>query len=483
MPVLATDGSRSTAQAAPPGMRSDASDRHGRARFDFLVETSRLLAASPDFRATITDAAALALPLLGTWCVVDFVEQDGTLRREDVLHEDAGLQRMAREFYRDRPPGLGDALAALRLVGEPGDRTATATPIAADALAGITDPEELALMRALGARAFLVVRLRTGGRDAGTLTFVADADRSWDDADLLLAEDLGRRCAVAIDNARLLDLAQRARLAERRAIALHEATERARLHAESANRSKASFLTTVSHEIRTPLHAILGFVGLLQDELGGPLSEVQRHYVTRIGNASGSLLRLVDEVLTLSSVEAGHAPVRRDDVDLSAILLDVVALLDPLLGARRIALMVDVPAHPMRFPMDAGKFRQIVINLASNAMKFTAAGEVCLALREDADGIELRVRDTGEGVSESDAEHIFDAFAQGSAPAHLVARGSGLGLAITRQLARLMGGDVRLERPNGPGSSFVVRLPRVPLAATTTAGLHERRARPRADTD
>ena len=440
----------------------------GRTRFAFLAETSRCLAESLDFQTTLATAAGLALPQFGTWCMVDIVEPDETICRAAVIHPDPVRQQQARDYYRDHPPARDDAIGASRVIrSQHSEFEAIAE---ANVLDRVTDRDHRDLLEQLGAQSLLIVPMRARGRTLGAITFVSDSQRSYDDADLLLAEDLGRRCAMAIDNARLYGAAEQARhaaqaaqedasFAAQRANALRQLAEDARQEAEGASRAKATFLTTMSHEFRTPLSAILGYVGLLNDELAGPLTTVQRSYLRRVGNASGNLLRLIEEVLTLSQVHAGRGQVQLAEVDLSAVVRDVGELLLPLVGAKRLELVVDLPELPIMFATDAAKFRQIAINLAGNAVKFTAAGEVRLSLRREEGAVVFRVRDTGEGIRAEDVERLFESFWQASPPTAARGRGTGLGLAISRQLARLLGGDVSVETAAGQGSTFTVRLP------------------------
>lgn len=385
-----------------------------------------------------------------------------------VVHPDAEKQRIAREFYGTHPPARDDPIGAPRVIRTHHSEFA---PVAEEnALDGIADAAHRSLLRRLGAQSFLTVPMRARGRMLGAITFVSDDQRLYDDADLLLAEDLGRRCAMAVDNARLYRLAgdaqraaedvrETATFAAQRANALREIAECARQEAETANRAKASFLTTMSHEFRTPLGAILGFVGLLSDELAGPLTPLQREYLRRIGNASGNLLRLIEEVLTLSQVNAGHGTMFVEEVDLGAVAREVAELFLPLVGEKKLSLVVDVPDAPLVFSTDRAKFRQIAINLLANAVKFTPTGEVRLSVEEDSRGVVLRVRDTGEGIAAEDVERLFESFTQAGPARRTQTRGTGLGLAITRQLARLMHGEVSVESAPGLGSTFTVRLP------------------------
>lgn len=467
----------------PTDLANDAerSNDGERTRFAFLAETSRCLADSLDFETTLATAAGLALPHFGAWCMVDVVEPDGSIARVAVIHPDAEKQRLARDFYAEHPPHRTDPIGAPRVIRTHHSEFA---PVAdANVIEGIADAEHRDLLQRLGALSVLTVPMRARGRTMGAMTFVSDEQRRYDDADLLLAEDLGRRCAMAIDNARLYREAEDARraaeaaretatFAAQRANALRDLAEGARQEAEAANRARATLLTTMSHEFRTPLGAVLGFVGLLSDGLAGPLTPLQQQYLQRIGNASGNLLRLIEEVLTLSQVQAGHGTIFVEEVDVGAVVREVAELLAPLLAAKQLGIVVDVPSAPLVAATDAAKFRQIVINLAGNAVKYTAAGEVHLSLAREGSDFVLRVRDTGEGLTNEDAERIFEPFAQAATPGARPTRGTGLGLAITRQLARLLGGDVSVESVRGHGSTFTVRLP-----SNAEAGLDAERRR------
>ena len=454
--------------ALAPAARAPRAPDGERTRFAFLAETSRCLADSLDLETTLATVAGLALPHFGSWCMVDIIEPDQSICRVAVIHPDAEKQRRAREFYREHPPHRGDPIGASRVIRT---QHSAFEPIAdSDALEAFEDAQQQRLLRELDAQSFLTVPLRARGRALGAITFVSEDQRHYDDADLLLAEDLGRRCAMAIDNARLYGAAEEARrsaelvreaatFAAQRANALRELADTARQDAESANRAKASFLTTMSHEFRTPLGAVLGFVGLLGDGIAGPLTTVQRDYLRRIGNAAGSLLRLIEEVLMLSRVNAGRGSALVEDADLCVVVREVAEMFLPLVSAKRLELVVDVPAAPLVIATDASKVRQIAINLVGNALKFTARGAVHLALSARDTGVELRVRDTGDGISAEQAERLFEPFAQAGPPGPRQSQGTGLGLAISRQLARLLGGDVTLQSAPGQGSTFVLHLP------------------------
>jgi len=468
--------------------------RDSRTRFAFLAETSRYLSDSLDFQSTLETAAGLALPHFGTWCMVDVVELDGSIRRVAVIHPDAAKQQLARDYYDAHPPGKDDPIGAPRVI-----RTSESEFVviaSGEPLEELADVQHRSLLEQLGARSFLMVPMRARGRTMGAITFVSEAQRKYDDADLLLAEDLGRRCGMALDNARLFRESHEARAkaeeasaraeaaredaayTARRAEALRAAADAAREEAETANKSKATFLATMSHEFRTPLGIIRGYVNLLMDEIAGPITDGQRKQLERIDTASLHLLRLIEEILTISQVNAGHGEVHWENVDLSALLRDAVSLLAPMASTKKLELTLHLPAAPIVFPTDAGKFRQIVFNLTANAVKFTKKGEVRLDLEVEQQTLIFRVTDTGMGISPQDAEHLFEAFWQGQPAGQKHAGGTGLGLSITRQLARFLGGDVSVESSAGHGSTFTVRLPRPVLEVAdhgARAGGRERR--------
>lgn len=439
----------------------------GRTRFAFLAETSRVLAKSLDTETTLATGAGLALPHFGTWCMVDVVEPDDTIRRVAVIHPDPAKQVLAREFYDAHPPGRDDPLGAPRVI-----RTQESDFVLDDdgVLQGIAQEEHRALLRELGACSFLMVPMSARGRTMGAITFVSDTRREYDGADLLLAEDLGRRCGMALDNARLYAESEEARraaeearkaatLTARRAEELLDEANLARHEAESAERARKSFLGTISHEFRTPLTAVQGFTDLLTEETAGPLNEKQRHHVERIRRASDHLLELIEEILTFAQQQSGRFELRLRELDMAAVVRDAAAMVEPLAAAKGLGFPLAIPEGPIPFRTDPGKVRLIILNLAANAVKFTEAGEVRLALEMMKDGaVLLRVGDTGMGIAPEHAEHVFDAFWQVD-QSNARMGGTGLGLAVTRQLAGMLGGEVTMESEPDVGSEFTVRLP------------------------
>lgn len=230
--------------------------------------------------------------------------------------------------------------------------------------------------------------------------------------------------------------------------------------AVAANTAKSAFLANISHEIRTPLSAILGFSQLLVR--GDSLGPRQREFIENINRAGEHLLGIVNAVLELLKIEAGHVRVNRSAMPLERLVREVEQLFRHRAEAKGLAFEVVSAQVPEFILGDESRLRQILMNLLGNAIKFTDSGRVALRLWCGAqppgcERLYLEVEDTGPGIPADDRDHLFAPFEQGTAS--VGKGGTGLGLALTRQYANLMGGDVSLVSPPGPGSRFRVELP------------------------
>ncbi len=240
------------------------------------------------------------------------------------------------------------------------------------------------------------------------------------------------------------------KLVAERTLGLQEASERA----ETASRSKTLFLASVSHELRTPLHAILGYSQLLENDV--TLGATTRDRLRVVGASGRHLLRLINEVLDLSKIEAGKQELRVEVFSLPALLTEVTDAQETRAHVKGLALRRQDPtALPESVMGDASKLRQVLDNLVGNAVKFTQEGEVSLKVTAASGRVRFEVADTGPGISADDQLRLFQPFHQaGSARLASVERGTGLGLAITQRLVRLMGGEVQLASEIGRGSRF-----------------------------
>jgi signal transduction histidine kinase len=234
----------------------------------------------------------------------------------------------------------------------------------------------------------------------------------------------------------------------------------ARRDAEFASSAKSDFLAVMSHELRTPLNAIMGYVSLLADGITGPLNEQQVAQLGRVKASATHLLALIEQILSLSRIEAGHEDMRMELVDARTVVREATTLVEPLMAAKGLALHVDLPPEPSELTTDVTKVRQILLNLLTNAGKFTERGSVRCQLRAEAEMLRIDVGDTGRGISTDDLPHIFESFWQAGVRDHERPDGVGLGLSVSRRLARLLGGEITVASVPGQGSTFSVRLPR-----------------------
>jgi signal transduction histidine kinase len=236
--------------------------------------------------------------------------------------------------------------------------------------------------------------------------------------------------------------------------------------AEAANEAKSQFLATMSHELRTPLGAISGYVDLLLQEIAGPIPESQRGHLERVKGLSTHILRIVDEILTFSRLQAGREEARVTAVDAATIARNAAGAIEPLMRRKGLEFHLDMPMGEIPIVTDEVKVTQILINLLGNAVKFVPRGRVELALRVDETCARFIVSDTGPGIQDDDIERIFEPFTQVDTKLTRQEQGTGLGLPVSRQLARLLGGDVTVVSKVGQGSTFTAKVPRFPSVET-----------------
>ncbi len=228
-----------------------------------------------------------------------------------------------------------------------------------------------------------------------------------------------------------------------------------------ADTAKSQFLANMSHELRTPLNWIIGFTGILLQGIAGEVSGEQRKQLEMVFRSGKHLLSLVNDVLDLSRIEAGRVRIEPEEFDVVEVVDGVVAGLAPQIEGKGLTLDLALPPEPLGIFADRAKVQQVLTNLVSNAVKFTRTGSVGVAVAPLPGGrrLKIAVTDTGTGIPRAELEHIFEEFYQAAKPEGDKSVGSGLGLTITKQLVRMMGGELLVRSEVGVGSTFEVVLP------------------------
>ena len=241
--------------------------------------------------------------------------------------------------------------------------------------------------------------------------------------------------------------------------------------AAEANQAKSAFLASMSHELRTPLNAIIGFSDTMVMEVFGPLDERYRGYAGDIHHSGEHLLALINDVLDLSRLDAGHADLKEEDFDPAELIAEALRMMTGQAGKAQIALTTHV-AHGLPWlKADKRRIKQVLINLVSNALKFTPpGGTVDVAARLTAAGdLAIAVSDSGIGIAPEDIPKVMERFGQVDSPMARKHEGTGLGLPLSRQLAQLHGGDLVLESVVDQGTTVTVTLPKARLSARMPA--------------
>lgn len=409
----------------------------------FLATLGEELARSLDYEATARLAANAALRELADVCVLDLVDGDAITRR--IVSEDGpasvraplAVLAAAGPVGRDSPSRIIDVLRTRR--------PDVVSDVTEEWLEAHTDdaPGVAAAWRALGARSLMILPLVTREHVLGTLTLVSvQQSRRYTHRDLAFAEEIARRLALALDNARLYHAARR------------------------ATRARDEVLGIVSHDLQNPIAAIAMGASVLHDQPPGDI-ESRRQLLRMITESTEWMRRLIRDLLDVSAIEAGRLSIERRGEAPAPIVASATRMLASALVERSIDLHVAVPESLPLVNVDAARIEQVLVNLLGNAIKFTpAGGRIAIRATANSAAVEMSVADSGIGISPEEQAHVFERYWQARHATRR--RGAGLGLAIAKGIIDAHGGRIWVTSTPGEGSTFAFTLPLAPAPAVSS---------------
>jgi signal transduction histidine kinase len=411
-------------------------EAHAR-RAEMLDRASRALGSTLDLDELLRRIAAVIVEELADVCLIDVDDRNGAMRRIAAARRDFPHRALLKGLE-ERPVQVGLHTAEARvLYTGASELVAEVTEAWLDRAAQNDDPA--GAFSALHLCSLMMVTLYAGEVRWGVVSVLScDPSRLYCEADVHLAEELVRRAGITLENARLYRLAQ------------------------EASRAKSDFLAIVSHELRTPLSAVIGYAGLLEEGIAGELNDKQLEYLTSVRRSAEHLIRLIEQVITFARLEGDHERLQTGPVEVSRLVSDIGTLTRPLADRKGLRLILTIPSDGPVVEHDEKKIAQILINLVTNAVKYTDEGDVRLEAEVTDSELVLRVRDTGPGIPADKLGEIFEPFRQLEDPRTRREGGTGIGLSIVKNLTRLMGGEVGVSSRPGAGSTFTVRLPLLP---------------------
>jgi signal transduction histidine kinase len=406
-------------------------------RLKFLLDASSVLSSSLDYKETLERLARMSVGLLGDLCLIDMLEEDGSIARMASVHRDPEKEALADRLGRDYPPdpnGNHPVARALR-TGKSEFQAEMPPQFLKDTT---RDEEHFKIVRALGFSSYICIPLIAHQKKLGAITLVStDPERRFNEQEMTLAQELARRAAIAVDNARLYREIQ------------------------DTNRAKDQFLAILGHELRNPLSPLLNALYLLKMKGSDPATlERVREVMDRQVRLMASL---IDDLLDVSRISRGIIEIRPIRLDLARLARDTAEDRRASIEAAKLRLRLELPECPVWVEGDPTRLSQVLGNLLQNAMKFTnAGGEIAVRLtpQPDSQGALISVKDTGIGMEPETVSRVFDLFAQADRSAERNRGGLGLGLALVKGLVGLHGGNVQAKSEGlGNGSEFVVWLP------------------------
>ncbi|MEP0917203.1 ATP-binding protein [Leptolyngbya sp. DQ-M1] len=414
-------------------------------REQFLSRASAVLAGTLDYKITLFNIAQLVVPFLADVCFFDILNSNHQIERMAWHHGDPTKRDWFEQVQRYTPPQDRENHPISTVVAT-GHANLVSHVTETWMQAAAVSAEHLQFIRDLQVRSLITVPLIAHGRTLGALTVcsTADSNRHYTQSDLAVAEELGRRAALALDNARLYQQAQ------------------------EVNRMKDEFLAVLSHELRSPLNPILGWLQMIRrGNMDAARTEKAWNTIERNAKLQA---QLVEDLLDVSRILQGKLSLNMGQVNLAVTIRAALETVQLAAQAKSIAIETRLDSQIPSILGDATRLQQVVWNLLSNAIKFTPeGGQVEVHLERLDNQAQIRVRDTGVGIPPSFVPHVFDYFRQADGATTRQFGGLGLGLAIVRQIVEAHGGTVWAESPGeAQGATFTVRLPLTLAQSTTT---------------
>jgi signal transduction histidine kinase len=408
----------------------------------FLDRATQLFNSTLELDVVFQQVARMATEVLGDSCTINLVEEGNEyVRPVATYHPDPSAREARLQVQQDNPTRIGDLASVVGLAAVDG-RPYLIRDTRREGRVRHIDP--------LNVYSFIAVPIIVKEKILGVLaTSITHPERQFTNADLRLAMALADRAALAIENSRLY--AQ-----ERR---LRQELEGLNQEVQEANRLKTEFVTVVTHELRSPLTSIAGYIELLLEEDHEGV-EARRDYLQIAKRNADRLLELINDLLDIARIEAGKLELKRLPLDLGGLIREVSRALRPQIEGKGQHLRLDLAARLPVVSGDPERLTQILLNLVSNAHKYTPPGGcITVTTRAEGVGVRIAVQDTGIGLSAEEQQQLFSKFFRAQHPLVREAGGTGLGLTITRALVALHGGTITVVSAPGQGSTFSVTLP------------------------
>lgn len=395
-------------------------------RAEFLAEASRVLGTSFDYETTLAALARLVVPRLADFCAVDIVDRDGVFRRVGVAHRDPAQEPLLRSLDHFTVEDLSETHPLMKVLTEGKAVLVSPMPeIFLDEM--VRNENHRDVLRDLGLRAFVCVPLLSSGRVIGSLSLMG-SERRFDEQDLELANELARRAALAVDNARLYQAA------------------------EQATRARDDMLGVVAHDLRNPLSTIVMSTSLLLELPPDTDGSLTRRQIEVVQRAADQMNRLIQDLLDVRRIDGGQLVMDPKPEAVATVVNEAVEMLRPLAAANSLQLIGELGSGLPRVLADAPRILQVMSNLVGNAVKFTPPGGSITLRAKSADReVRFTVADTGPGIAAEQLPHLFGRYWQGDRKDR---RGIGLGLAIAKGIVEAHGGRIWAESTLGEGSDF-----------------------------